>query len=141
MGARYKAVYRDGKLFAEYEHGELTYLDPAYQAPKRSEHAMPMVMRDMDEYRSPLDGTVVSGRRAHRDHMRVHGVVEVGNEKIGNMHAATANAEAKVDRELGETIKRRVEEVRALPQASYDEHVQKQAYEHAEVASLITATE
>jgi hypothetical protein len=98
-----------------------------------------MVMRDMEDYRSPLDGTVVSGRRQHRDHMRVHDVVEVGNEQIGKMSAA--NTAPPVDRELGEVIKRRVEEVASMPQAQYDEHVQKQAHEHAEVAALVTATE
>lgn len=40
------------------------------------------VMADMKEYRSPLDGTVVRSRKHHRDHMRKHGVIEVGNEKL-----------------------------------------------------------
>lgn len=141
MGARYKAVFKDGKLFAEYENGALTYLDPEYSAPKRSQHAMPMVIRDIGEYRSPLDGSVITSRSHHRDHMRAHDVVEVGNEKIGSMNAASASTAPAVDRELGEAIKRRVEEVQAMPQAQYDEHVQKQAHEHAEVAALVTATE
>ena len=39
------------------------------------------VVPDIQPYVSPLDGSVVGGRRQHRDHMRAHGVVEVGNEK------------------------------------------------------------
>lgn len=36
---------------------------------------------DITPYRSPIDGSIVSSRNKHRDHMRAHGVVEVGNEK------------------------------------------------------------
>ena len=36
---------------------------------------------DITPYRSPIDGSVIGGRRQHRDHMRAHDVIEVGNEK------------------------------------------------------------
>jgi hypothetical protein len=140
MGARYKAVYKNGGLFAEYTDGELTYLDPKYSAPKRSDLSGPMVIRDIGEYRSPLDGAVITSRSQHRDHMRAHNVIEVGNERIGSM-TPTESPAAKVDRELGEAIKRRIEEVKELPQAVYDAHVEVQQHEHAEVAALVTATE
>lgn len=39
------------------------------------------VVPDIKPYVSPIDGSVVGGRRQHRDHMRAHGVIEVGNEK------------------------------------------------------------
>ena len=42
----------------------------------------PMVMEDMKEYISPLDGTRVKSRSDHRKHMLNHGVIEVGNEKL-----------------------------------------------------------
>lgn len=140
MAARYRAVYKDGKLLAEYEGDELTYLAPEYEAPKRSELAMPMVIRDIGEYVSPIDGQHITSRNQHRDHMRAHDVIEVGTQKISGMSAAKDTSTPKVDRQLGEAIKRRVEEVRSMPQAHYDEHVQKQTYEHAEVASLIAPT-
>lgn len=44
---------------------------------RRGLHVVP----DIKPYVSPLDGSVVGGRRQHRDHMRAHGVVEVGTEK------------------------------------------------------------
>lgn len=141
MAARYKAVYRDGRLVAEYERGELTYVDTEYYSRKRSVLPAPMLIRDIGEYVSPLDGAHITSRSHHRDHMRAHDVVEVGNEAIGKMQAASMRDKEgpAIDRELGEAIKRRVEEVQAMPQAQYDEHVNKQAYEHAEIASLITA--
>lgn len=43
-----------------------------------------MLIRDIQPYRSIVDGSVVSGRRQHKDHLRAHGCVEVGNEKVGS---------------------------------------------------------
>ncbi len=133
---RYRATWRNGKLFSEQENGELTYLDPEYSAPKRSETvAMPMIMRDIGEYVSTLDGERITSRSQHRDHMKRHDVVEVGNERIGAAPERQAST-----REIGEAIKRHVEEVAAMPQREYDTHVIQQAEEHAAVASLVTAT-
>jgi hypothetical protein len=39
----------------------------------------PMVIPDIGAYRSMCDGTMVEGRRAHREHLAKHGVVEVGD--------------------------------------------------------------
>lgn len=41
------------------------------------------LMPDKAAYRSPMDNTVVEGRAAHREHMKVHGVLEAGDMKIG----------------------------------------------------------
>jgi hypothetical protein len=135
VAQRYKAVYRGGKLFAEYVNGELTYLDPEYRAPSRSALSGPMVIRDIGEYRSTIDGSMITSRNQHRDHMRAHDVVEVGNEPVGSL-----KPEDRTDRELGYAIKRRLEEVQALPQDTYDNYVRQQAAEHAQVAALATAT-
>lgn len=40
----------------------------------------PMIMRDLEPYISPLDGSLVTSRSTHRAHMRQHGVIEMGNE-------------------------------------------------------------
>lgn len=140
MGARYKAVYKNGKLLAEYEGGELVYLAAEYAPPKRSENvSAPMIIRDIGEYQSPLDGTMITSRSAHREHVRRHDVVEVGNEKIGSMTPSTVSA-PKVDRDLGQAIKRRLDEVKAMPQAQYDEHVTEQRAEHQAIGDLATVT-
>lgn len=39
-----------------------------------------MVMSDISEYRSPIDGSTIHSRSTHRAHMRQHGVIEMGNE-------------------------------------------------------------
>jgi len=42
----------------------------------------PMVADDIQPYRSMCDGTMITSRSQHRAHLKQHGVVEVGNEKI-----------------------------------------------------------
>lgn len=36
---------------------------------------------DQYDYKSPIDGSHISSKRAHRDHLKRHGVIELGNEK------------------------------------------------------------
>lgn len=43
----------------------------------------PVIMPDIKGYKSPLDGSYVTSRSQHRDHMRQHEVIEVGTERIG----------------------------------------------------------
>ena len=39
------------------------------------------VISDLKPYKGMMDGKMVDGRRQHRDYLKRHGVVEVGNEK------------------------------------------------------------
>lgn len=54
----------------------------------------PQVMRDIGEYVSPIDGTFISSRSQHRDHMRRHGVIEMGNDKPTFRKAVTIPRES-----------------------------------------------
>ena len=47
-----------------------------YQAPQ---HAGFFVIGDIKPYQSQVTGAMVEGRRQHREHLKAHGVVEVGN--------------------------------------------------------------
>ena len=42
----------------------------------------PMVMPDIAPYQSMIDGSMITSRSVHRDHLRQHGCIEVGNEKM-----------------------------------------------------------
>ena len=42
----------------------------------------PMVIRDIEPYQSTIDGRMITSRSEHRDHLRAHGKIEVGNEWI-----------------------------------------------------------
>lgn len=39
------------------------------------------IMRDIDPFISPVTDEVIGGRRQKREHMREHGLEEVGNER------------------------------------------------------------
>ena len=40
------------------------------------------VMGDLKPYKSIITGEVIGGRKQHRDHLKAHGKIEVGNEKL-----------------------------------------------------------
>lgn len=40
------------------------------------------VMADIQPYKSMIDGSMIGSRSVHRDHLRAHGCIEVGNEKM-----------------------------------------------------------
>lgn len=42
----------------------------------------PMIMKDISPYKSMITGETIMGRRQHREHLRQHGCIEVGNEKL-----------------------------------------------------------
>lgn len=56
--------------------GELVEVTADYVPDPRSA----LVMPDIKGYRSMCDGSWVDGRAAHREHLRMHNVIEVGNE-------------------------------------------------------------
>jgi hypothetical protein len=62
-------VYVDGKLV---EKGSQEHY----------ESLGPMVMLDIQPYKSMIDGSMITSRSVHRDHLRQHGCIEVGNEKM-----------------------------------------------------------
>lgn len=38
------------------------------------------VMRDIKPYRSMIDGSIITSRSHHRQHLKDHGCIEVGND-------------------------------------------------------------
>tara|TARA_R110000868_G_scaffold400473_1_gene674990 strand:- start:242 stop:604 length:363 start_codon:yes stop_codon:yes gene_type:complete len=78
--SRYTAVYRNHQLLAEYSDGVLTWSkDGGFEQDNCSG---PQVIRDIGPYKSMIDGSIIDGRKRHRDHLRAHGCVEVGNEPM-----------------------------------------------------------
>lgn len=87
---------------------------------------IPMLMRDMSDYVSPIDNSRISSRSQHREHLKRHGVVEVGNEPIGKLRPETP----VVDRRANvQAIKRHLEEVKKAPEPLYQERVAEKARE------------
>lgn len=42
----------------------------------------PMVINDIEPYRSMVTGEIINSRSRHKEHLKDHGCVEVGNEKL-----------------------------------------------------------
>jgi hypothetical protein len=59
--------------------GELVEVSRAYVQVRdaRSSHN---VMPDIQPYRSMIDGREITSRSRHREHLRAHGCIEVGND-------------------------------------------------------------
>lgn len=49
---------------------------------KRADLPCPRVVRDITEYRSMQTGEMITSRSQHRDHMKRHNLIELGNEKV-----------------------------------------------------------
>lgn len=45
-----------------------------------SEPVGPMVMPDIKPYQSMIDGSLITSRSRHREHLRDHNCIEVGND-------------------------------------------------------------
>lgn len=61
------------------QHPETFELIPAeeYIPPEVHRH---FVIGDIQPYKSMVTGEMIDGRRKHREHLKSHGVVEVGND-------------------------------------------------------------
>lgn len=68
-------VWRDGLGVIPRE--EAWAMDQAERASRS-----PNIIKDIEPYKSPMTGEVIGGRSHHREHMRKHGVVELGNDRI-----------------------------------------------------------
>lgn len=62
-----------------YIDGEAVEVTPDYVQLKdaRTSHN---VIPDIQPYQSMVDGRMIGGRRQHREHLRAHQLIEVGNE-------------------------------------------------------------
>lgn len=48
----------------------------------RPDPVAPMVMPDIAGYQSMADGSWIGSRSAHREHLKRHGLIEIGNERM-----------------------------------------------------------
>lgn len=46
----------------------------------KAESVAPLIMGDIQPYQSQVDGSLIQGRRQHREHLRQHRLIEIGNE-------------------------------------------------------------
>jgi hypothetical protein len=61
-----------------YVNGELVEVTADYRPESRQTSWQ--TMPDIKPYRSMIDGRVINSRSVHREHLREHGCVEIGND-------------------------------------------------------------
>ena len=49
---------------------------------KQVNDSAPMIMGDIQPYKSMIDGSMITSRSHHRKHLKDHNCIEVGNEKM-----------------------------------------------------------
>lgn len=59
-----------------YVNGEAIPAEQFQREPQADFH----IMSDLPPYKSMVDGSMIGGRRQHREHLSQHNLVEVGNE-------------------------------------------------------------
>lgn len=69
-------VFRNGHCVPKHLAGPLAPLGPSSSLPR------PMVISDSCEFRSMVDGKMVTSKAKYRADLRARGYVEVGNEKL-----------------------------------------------------------
>lgn len=74
---RTRSIYREGRVIAVYKDDQLVYSDPQFC---ESSPSKLQIIRDIEPYRSMIDGAIITSRSRHREHLQSHGCTEVGNE-------------------------------------------------------------
>ena len=65
----------------------------------------PMVISDIEGYVSQVDGTWIKSKSMHRDHLKQHRMIELGND------VPMKHAEAKISKQSQEARKRQIAEL------------------------------
>ena len=75
--SRYRWIYEGGEVIARYENDVLVWSKKEILENKgESAYIMP----DIEPYKSMVDGSMITSRSKHREHLKEHGVIEIGNE-------------------------------------------------------------
>ena len=75
----------DGKLIEKSKY----YRDPV----------APIIMPDIQPYQSMADGSMITSRSHHREHLRQHNCIEIGNEKMESRAPVVKDTRREVLRE------------------------------------------
>lgn len=79
--SRERFIYGKNGLEAHIVDEKLIWLRPgANKGNKKSRLAAPMIIRDIEPYKSMITGEMISSRSVHKTHLKQHNCVEVGND-------------------------------------------------------------
>jgi hypothetical protein len=93
--SKYRVIWDREGVLAKFENEEITFLRENYSAPERSDLPTPMILRDIEPYQNMIDGKMISSRSEHRDLLKAHNCVEIGNEKMEAPKPVAPNPETR----------------------------------------------
>ena len=109
--SRYRAIYDTAGLKAEYQDGELTFWrDDGPRVETKNVH----VIKDIEPYKSMINGEMITSRSQHRAHLRAHNCIEIGNEDPTKHISRTApeiSRREKLHRQLGDMSDRQANQL------------------------------
>lgn len=98
--SRYRAIYDSKGLLAKYQDEELVWIR---EDEAKATKAGYQIMLDIQPYKSMVDGTMITSRSEHREHLKKHNCFEVGNEKMQNTPPPAVNSRREMlHRRLGD---------------------------------------
>jgi hypothetical protein len=109
--SRYRAVYDRKGLLAEYQDEELVWVREELDKGKKPGH---QIMLDIQPYKSMVDGSMITSRSKHREHLRQHNCIEIGNETMQNTPPPIpTNRREMLHRRLGDMSDRQANQILA----------------------------
>jgi len=109
MSKRYRAIYDAKGLAYEIENGEVTFMRDDFGSEVSTG---PQVIRDIEPYQSMVDGSMITSRSQHRDHLKRHNCFEVGNEKMESKPPPQNNdRRIALHRQLGDMSDRQANQI------------------------------
>ncbi len=92
-----------GSYIWDSAKGEMVSKDEYYASQNKVESHM--IINDIQPYKSMQTGEMIQSRSSHRNHLKQHGLIEIGNEKIQERKPQTYNSE-EVKREIARQLYR-----------------------------------
>ena len=109
--SKYKAIYDRKGLLAEYQDEELVWVREELDKHTKPGH---QIMLDIQPYTSMVDGSMITSRSKHREHLRQHNCIEIGNEKMQNTPPPVQNNRREMlHRRLGDMSDRQANQILA----------------------------
>lgn len=76
--SRLTLKYRGAEVVQEFKDGQLVWQSPTFEPSFKPETHY--IMGDIAPYKSMIDGSYVGSRSTHKEHLKQHGCIEIGNE-------------------------------------------------------------
>ena len=109
--SKYKAIYDRKGLLAEYQDEELVWVREELGKHTKPGH---QIMLDIQPYKSMVDGSMITSRSKHREHLRQHNCIEIGNEKMQNTPPPVKTSRREMlHRRLGDMSDRQANQILA----------------------------